>query len=196
MVSLAPPPPRRPIQPGPHALVHPRGLWIPETGEHTIAHIFGDVPVEAFNRGSHSVSKRSQKLAHLLRIKRRAERHRVNKVDKHDRDLAMFRFRDRWGRTDDVADASNPASLPCSNGCEQLAVVANRSDAHPHQVLGREVTENFGINIIRRAAHGSRSAASSSSLVDSTINRYSGRAHGPHVAAPHHALNLLLTLLA
>ena len=66
------------------------GTRIAEIGQHTIAHVLGDVPFEPRDRARHCALIGPQEFGHLLRIEPRRERGRVDQVDKHHGELAAL----------------------------------------------------------------------------------------------------------
>ena len=71
-----------------------------EIGQHAVAHELGDVALEAQGLAGHGVLVDANGRAHLLRIERRRQRGRADKIDKHHGQLPPFSCRSPsrgWG---------------------------------------------------------------------------------------------------
>jgi hypothetical protein len=132
-------------------LVRPR---VAEVGQHPVAHVLGDVALEAGDLAGDRVLVGADHLAHLLRVEPAGERRRADQVDEHDRQLPPFRAGRRprlWrsiGRDRAAAAAAVGLAPQGGDGVEQPAAVAERGHAEFLEVLPRQPGQQPGIDVV------------------------------------------------
>ena len=148
-------------KPGPHGalgfvLVRPGPA---EVAEDAVAHQLGHVTLEPGDLARDGVLVGAQDSLHVLGVEARRQRRRADEVDEHDRELPSFGFgrpgarggvRCRRGRGfGRRSGLRRERVLPQGgDGGEQLAPVADRGDAEADQVVGRQIGQDLGVDIV------------------------------------------------
>jgi len=119
-----------------------------EINEHTVAHVFGDEPVEAAHRRRNAAVIGADHLAQFFGIEPRRQRRRTDQVAEHHRQLAPLRGRPGCGvRRRDVGSGGRPAAQG-GDRVEQQAAVADHADAQILKVFRRQLRQHPHIDAV------------------------------------------------
>jgi hypothetical protein len=137
-------------KPGPHrplGVVFMR-LGVAEINQDPVAHIFGDKTFEAGDGIGDGAMIRPDDLAQIFRIEACGQRGRTDEVAKHHRELSTLGvgrrrckgWRRRYGHGRVGAEGAD--------GGEELTPVADRGHADADQIVGRQMRQHLGIDIV------------------------------------------------
>ena len=156
---------RRPARRGPPARRRPHALADSRNRRDAVAHIFGDKAVEPGDHLGDGAVIGADDLAQILRIEPRRQRRRADEVAEHHRQLPAFGLGAELGYRGAPSSRSNGRlGAERDDGGEQLAAVADRGHAKADQVVGRQLPQYLGVDIVikerrARSARGPSFAA-------------------------------------
>ena len=125
-----------------------------EIGQHAVAHELGDVAFEPQGLAGHGILVDANCRAHLLGIERRRQRGRADKIDKHHRQLAPLGCRRPrrqrslgWGGAQSRSRSQSRVGQR-GDRFQKLAAVPDDGDANVLQVIGGQLGQNVGSDLI------------------------------------------------
>ncbi len=126
------------------------GARITEIGEHAIAKVLCEKPIEPSDHLGKASMISADYLPHLLGIEARRQHRRVNEVAEHHRELASLgnpRCPDGWDGGERCCGCW--LNIPQrSDGIEQPAAVPDRGNTELMQILAREFDAKLPINVV------------------------------------------------
>src|SRR5215813_10592337 len=130
--------------------MHPR---VAEIDQDAIAHVFRDKAVEPRDDLGDGAVIRANDLAQIFGIELRRERGRADEIAEHHRELAALRSERAVGAVllcDLGSSSAGPRGLVSQyrNGGKEFPAVAYRTYANGDQIVGGEVGQHLGIDII------------------------------------------------
>jgi hypothetical protein len=126
------------------------GGRIAEIGEHAIAKVFREKPIEPSDHLGNASMISADYLPHLLGIEARRQHRRVDEVAEHHGQLASLGNAGRSNGWDGGERCCGCwLNIPQRrDGIEQSAAVPDRSNTELTQILARESTQNLPINVV------------------------------------------------
>ena len=123
-----------------------------EIGQHAVAHELGDVAVEAQDLARDGVLVGADDLAHVLGIERRRQRGRADQIDEHHGQLPALscrRPRHGWGPASARFCQPRQSWLgQRGDRLQELAAVPDDGDANVFEVVGGQLRQNVGRNLV------------------------------------------------
>jgi hypothetical protein len=120
---------------------------IAEINQHAVAHVFGDVTVEAANRRRHTALISADHLAQLFGIEPRGERRRADQIAEHHRQLPAFGSRAGRGLRRRHRGSREPGAQ-AGDRFQYLAAMTDRADAELFQILRGQPRQQFGSDMV------------------------------------------------
>ncbi len=124
-------------------------LRVAEIDQHAVAHVLGDKTGEAGNRVGDAAMIGADYLAQILGIVAGRQRRRADQIAEHHGELTPLGIAGSGGRHGrGLGDALRHAAAKGGDRGQQFATMTDRRDAEADQIVGGQLRQNLGVDIV------------------------------------------------